>query len=60
IYPAIEVVYQGDVSDYNSLQVVPQVMIPIGSHVDISAGVSIGLLDDGPSTEARAQLNVRF
>jgi hypothetical protein len=60
IYPAIEAVYQGDVSDYNSLQVVPQVIIPMGSHVDLNAGVSVGLLDDGPSTEARLQLNMRF
>ncbi|MCP5538046.1 MAG: hypothetical protein H7A51_17665 [Akkermansiaceae bacterium] len=60
IYPAVELVYQGDVSDYNSLQVVPQVIIPFGSHVDLNAGVSFGLLDDGPSTEARVQLNVRF
>lgn len=60
VFPAVEVVYQGDVSDYNSLQVVPQVIIPIGSHVDLNAGVSVGLLDDGPSTEGRLQLNVRF
>lgn len=60
VYPAIEVVYQGDVSDYNSLQVVPQVIVPIGSRVDLNAGVSVGLLDDGPSTEARLQMNVRF
>lgn len=60
IYPAIEAVYQGDISDYNSLQIVPQVIIPMGSHVDLNAGVSVGLLNDGPSTEARVQLNVRF
>ncbi|BDS08461.1 hypothetical protein NT6N_35010 [Oceaniferula spumae] len=60
IYPAVEVVYQGDVSDYNSLQVVPQVIVPIGSNVDLNAGVSVGVLDDGPSTEGRLQLNVRF
>jgi hypothetical protein len=60
VYPAIEAVYQGDVSDYNSLQIVPQVIIPVGSHADLNGGVSVGLLDDGPSTEARVQLNVRF
>lgn len=60
IYPAFEVVYQGDVSDYNMLQVVPQIIIPIGSHIDLNAGVSVGLLDDGPSTEARVQLNISF
>lgn len=60
IYPAIEAVYQGDFSVYNSLQIVPQVIIPMGSHVDLNAGVGVGLLNDGPSTEARVQLNVRF
>ncbi len=60
VFPAVEFVYQGDLSDYNSLQVVPQVIVPIGSHVDLNAGVSVGVLDDGPSTEARLQLNVRF
>jgi len=60
VYPAIEAVYQGDVSDYNSLQIVPQVIIPIGSNIDLNAGVSVGVLDDGPSTEGRLQLNVRF
>lgn len=60
IYPAVEVLYQGSVSDYNSVQVVPQVIIPFGDHVDLNAGVSVGLLDDGPSTEARVQLNLRF
>jgi len=60
IYPGVELVYQGDLSDYNSLQVVPQVTVPIGSNFDINAGVSIGVLDDGPSTEARLQMNLRF
>ncbi len=59
-YPAIEAVYQGDVSDYNSLLIVPQVIIPVGFHADLNGGVSVGLLDDGPSTEARVQLDVRF
>ncbi len=60
VYPAVEVLYQGTVSDYNSVQVVPQIIIPIGSHIDLNAGVSVGLLDDGPSTEARVQLNISF
>jgi hypothetical protein len=59
-YPAIEAVYQGDVSDYNSLLIVPQVIIPVRFHADLNGGVSVGLLDDGPSTEARVQLDVRF
>jgi len=59
-YPMIEFVYQGSFSDYNSLQVVPQVIVPIGEHLDINAGVSLGVLDDGPSTDARVQMTLRF
>ena len=56
----IELVYQGSFSAYNSLQVVPQVVVPIGEHVDVNAGVSLGLLDEGPSTDARVQVTARF
>lgn len=59
-YPVIELVYQGSISDYNSVQIVPQVVVPIGEHIDVNAGVSIGLVDDGPSTDARLQLTMRF
>jgi len=59
-YPIIEFVYQGSFSAYNSLQVVPQVVVPIGDHVDLNAGVSLGLLDEGPATDARLQMTVRF
>jgi hypothetical protein len=60
IYPMVELVYQGSFSDYNSLQLVPQVVVPIGEHVDVNAGVSLGILDDGPSTDARVQMTLRF
>lgn len=60
IYPVLELVYQGTLDDYFSLQVVPQLILPIGEHVDVNAGVSLGLLDDGPSTEARVQMSVHF
>ena len=56
----IELVYQGTFSNYNSLQIVPQVIVPIGEHVDINAGISVGLLDDGPSSDGRVQMTLRF
>ena len=59
-YPMIELVYQGSFSEYNSLQIVPQVVVPIGEHLDINAGISLGILDDGPSTDARLQMTLRF
>ena len=58
-YPMIEGVYQGDFTDYNSLQIVPQLLVPLGSHLDLNAGVSLGLID-GPSTEGRLLMTLRF
>jgi len=59
IFPAVEVVFQGDLSDYSSLSIVPQVIVPLGDHVEVDAGIALGLLD-GASTEVRAGLTARF
>jgi hypothetical protein len=59
-YPMVELVYQGNFSDYDSLQIVPQVVVPVGEHLDINVGVSLGILDDGPTTDARLQMTLRF
>jgi hypothetical protein len=59
-YPMIELVYQGGFYDYNSLQIVPQVVVPVGEHLDINAGVSLGLLEDGPEADVRLQMTLRF
>ncbi|MBK1829366.1 hypothetical protein JIN77_01395 [Verrucomicrobiaceae bacterium R5-34] len=60
IYPMVELVYQGSFDSYSSLQVVPQVIIPVCDHLDVNLGVALGLLDDSPSTDARAQVTLRF
>lgn len=59
-YPMVELVYQGSFTDYNSLQIVPQVIVPVGEHLDINAGISLGILDDGPEADARLQMTLRF
>lgn len=59
-YPGLELVYQGSINYYNSLMAVPQVVIPLGKHVDLTAGVGLGVLHDGPSMDARLQLRVLF
>jgi len=59
-YPMLELAYQGSFSDYNSLVVVPQVVVPMGEHADVNLGVALGLLDDSPSTDARVQVTLRF
>lgn len=60
VFPMLELVYQGSFSDYNSLQIVPQLILPLGEHLDINAGISLGILDDGPDTDARVQMTLRF
>jgi hypothetical protein len=59
-YPSIEMVYQGDLGDYTKFEVVPEVIIPLGRHFDLNAGVGIGLADDGPDYEGRVELNFHF
>lgn len=59
-YPMIEVVYQDSFDTYRSLQVVPQVVIPVCEHFDVNLGVAFGILDDSPKTDARAQVTFRF
>ena len=60
LYPVLEIVYQGEFDNYNNLQVVPQIIIPVCSHFDLNLGVSIGILDDGPSLEGHAQMTLRY
>lgn len=60
IQPAVELVFNTDFVQFASLHVVPQVIVPVGRHLDLHAGVSVGLLDDGPSTTARLQMSLSF
>ena len=59
-FPGLEVVFQGDLDGYNSLMVVPEIIIPLGPYIDISSGVGLGIGDDGPSLESRLQLILRY
>ena len=62
IYPAVELIYDTQLhpGSYSALMIVPEVIIPLGDHFDMSAGFGIGLLDGGPDTDARIALTARF
>ncbi|HDS16209.1 MAG TPA: hypothetical protein ENN66_06285 [Proteobacteria bacterium] len=60
LFPVLEMVFQGDLDKYNCLLLVPQVIIRCGCHLDFNTGIGVNLTNDGPSTEARLQMTLRF
>jgi hypothetical protein len=60
IFPAVELVYAGDFVDSNSLLLIPELMVALWSHVDLRAGLPVGLTSDGEQIGARAQVSVHF
>lgn len=60
IYPAAELVYQGEFNKYNSLLFVPEVIVGINSHLELKAGASIGIIRDGENIGGRVQVTARF
>ena len=60
VYPALELVYQGDLDTYNNIHLDPQVIFPICSNFELKAGAGVGLNDDGERWFARLQGALRF
>ena len=62
IIPGVELLFETQLTPetYTALTIVPEVIVPLGDHVDLSAGIGIGILDDGPATDARISLTARF
>jgi hypothetical protein len=60
VYPALELVYQGDLGDYNKFEIVPQLIVPLGKHLDVTTGVGVGLANDGPDYVAHFNINLRY
>ncbi|MBN2707062.1 MAG: hypothetical protein JXR89_11545 [Deltaproteobacteria bacterium] len=60
LFPVLEMVFRGDLDNCNCLFLVPQMIIRCGCHLDFNAGVGIGLTNDGPSTETRLQMTLRY
>lgn len=60
VYPTLELVYNTDFSDYNSVMFVPQIIIPVCSNFEFKVGVTVNATDDGEAYGARFQGVFRF
>lgn len=60
VFPVAELVYQGDFTDYNSVLLVPEVIIGVCKNFELKAGAPIGLTSDGESFGGRFQATARF
>lgn len=55
--PGVEMIYTGDGSKYNSVLVIPQVILPIDNRLALKVGVPLGLTSDGERWGLRVQLS---
>jgi len=60
VYPVIEATYLGDFSDLNQIAIIPELLFPINSHVELKAGASIGLGGSGSEYGAQTEISIRF
>lgn len=60
VYPTLELVYNTDFDSYNSVMLVPEVIIPVCSNFECKVGFSVGLTGDGQDYGASFQGVFRF
>jgi hypothetical protein len=60
VYPVGELVYQTTFFDYNSVQVVPEIIWAVCRNFELKAGAPIGLTSEGQDYGGRFQATVRF
>ncbi len=60
IYPVLEATYFGDFSDLNQFSILPELLWPIGKHLELKAGANIGLGGTGSQFGGQAQMVVYF
>ena len=60
IYPVIEATYLGDFSDLNQFAILPELLWPIGKHLQLKAGATVGLGGTGNQFGGQAQMVVFF
>lgn len=60
VYPALELIYQGDLGSYNTFRLDPQLIFPVSQNLELKAGGGIGLTSDGESWQARLQAVIRY
>lgn len=60
IFPMVELVYQGDFIDYNSLLIVPEVVLATCKNFEVKVAGEFGLTSDGENVGGRVQGTLRF
>ncbi len=60
VYPAVELAYLGDLSDFNQFTLVPELLWPVAEPLHLKLGVVVGLGGTGSQYGGRAELAVRF
>ena len=60
VFPVLEVAFTGDLHKYNSVIVVPEVIWAVNTHLELKAGITVGLPDDGERIGFRVQGVLRF
>jgi hypothetical protein len=60
VWPGLELKYQGDFARYNSVSLMPQMIIPVASFLEVKLGVPFRLTHQGERIGARFQLTARF
>jgi hypothetical protein len=60
IYPAFELVYSTDFGNYNSVTLVPEVIVPVCSNFEVKIGFAFGVTGDGQDYGASFQGVFRF
>ena len=60
VHPVVEVTYLGDFKDFNQFTLLPELLWPVGSHVDLKGGVTLGLGGTGSEYGGQAEIAVHF
>ena len=60
VHPVLELTYLGDLSDVNQFTLLPELLIPVNPHLEIKAGVAIGLGGNGSEIGGQAEASIRF
>jgi hypothetical protein len=60
VFPVLEVAFTGDLHKYNSVLAVPEVIWAVNTHLELKAGITVGLPDDGERIGFRVQGTLRF
>lgn len=60
VHPVLEFTYLGDFTDVNQITLLPELLIPVNPHLELKAGVAIGLGGNGSEIGGQAEASIRF